>query len=297
MNKRFTNKTEGVITTTDFHSRANRIAYWIMFGLLVVLFVICVFPVVWVIVSAFKDKAEFYSVPATIIPRSFNPEKIIEVFKQLNFGRYYLNTIILALGTLLFTIIINGLGGYVLARVRPKGYKFVFTLIFWTMLMPTSINLIPLYMSFAKLPVLNISLLNTYFPMWFMAGANCFDILLFRSFFNSLPIEYDEAAAIDGCSRLKTLFLIDLPLCTPIIITISIFAVNGALGDFFWPYLVIKKSELYPFAVQLYQLNEAGYEEDKYMVALFLAMIPSLVIFGAFSRKIMGGMNLGGVKG
>lgn len=296
-NNRFSEKSVGLLTTTDFYSKGSRVFYWGMFSLLMLMCAACILPVLWVIASAFKDVEEFYSIPATIIPRSFNPGKLVEVFKSLNFGRYYLNTIILAVGTLVFTIVINGLGGYVLSRIKPKGHKFIFTLIFWTMLMPTSVNLIPLYMSFVDLPIFNISLINTYFPMWFMAGANCFDILLFRTFFNSLPKEYDEAAAIDGCGRLQTLFRIILPLCKPIILTVTIFAINGSLGSFFWPYLVIKRTELMPFAVQLYQLSMSGCSEDKYMVALFLAMIPSLIVFAVFSRKIMGGITIGGVKG
>lgn len=297
MSRRLQEKTVGLLTTTDFYKRSNRIFYWTMFAILVVLLSICVLPVIWVVLSAFKDIEEFYSVPITIIPRSFNPGKIAEVFNTLNFGKYYLNTLVYAAGMWAFSIVFNGLGGYVLSRVRPKGYNFVFLLIFWTMMMPSAVNLIPLYMSFVDLPILHVNLMNTYLPMWIMAGANCFNVLLFRSFFNSLPKEYDEAAAIDGCTKLQTLIKIILPLCKPIIITVSIFTINGALGDFFWPYLIVKKAELLPFAVQIYQMSLSGVAEDVYMVALFLAMIPSLIVFALFSRKIMGGVNVGGIKG
>lgn len=297
MNRKLLDKSTGLLTGSDFYDRKNCVFYWLMFAVLLVIVAVCILPVLWVIVSAFKNTEEFYSIPITIIPRSFNPGKIAEVFKTLNFGRYYLNTLIYAIGYLAFTLVFNGLGGYVLSRVKPKGYNFVFLLIFWTMMMPTAVNLIPLYMSFVDLPILHINLMNTYWPMWIMAGANCFDILLFRSFFNTLPKEYDEAAAIDGCTKLQTLFKVILPLCTPIVITVSIFSINGAIGDFFWPYLIIKKSELMPFAVQLYQMGQAGVAEDVYMVALLLAMIPSIVIFALFSRKIMGGINVGGIKG
>lgn len=297
MNRKLLDKNTGLLTGSDFYDRKNRIFYWSMFAILLILVAVCILPILWVVVSAFKDTEEFYSIPPKLIPRSFNPEKLVEVFKTLNFGRYYLNTLIYATGYLAFTLIFNGLGGYVLSRVKPRGYNFVFLLIFWTMMMPTAVNLIPLYMSFVDLPILHINLMNTYWPMWIMAGANCFDILLFRSFFNSLPKEYDEAAAIDGCTKLQTLFKVILPLCTPIIITVSIFAINGAIGDFFWPYLIIKKTEVMTFAVQLYQMSLAGVAEDVYMIALFLAMIPSLIVFVLFSRKIMGGINVGGIKG
>ena len=297
MNRKLQDKNIGLLTSTDFYKRGNRIFYWVMFTFLLLMLMVCVLPIVWVVMSAFKDTAEFYSVPITIIPRTFNPGKVLEVFNTLNFGKYYANTLVYALGIWISTILFNGLGGYVLSKIQPKGYNFVFLLIFWTMMMPTSINLIPLYMSFVKLPVLNISLMNTYLPMWIMAGANCFNILLFRSFFNSLPKEYNEAAAIDGCGKLMTFFRIILPLCSPIIITVSIFSINGALGEFFWPSLIIKKQDIQPFALQLYQMSQAGCAEDIYMVALFLAMIPSLVIFALFSRKIMGGIAIGGIKG
>ena len=121
--------------------------------------------------------------------------------------------------------------------------------------------------------------------------------MLFKNFFDTIDMALVEAARIDGCNDFKIFTRIMLPLSVPIIATVSIFTVNGAWGNFFWPFLLLKNTEIQTVSVELYNLKQSGYAMDKYMVALLLSIIPPSIIFVLFQRHIMGGINIGGVKG
>ena len=121
---------------------------------------------------------------------------------------YYYNSLVIIIGNLIFCLFFNGILGYVLSRLRPKGYKLAFLMIFWTMLVPHSMNMVPLYMSFVEVPLLKINLINTYLPLFIMAGANAYEALLFKNFFDGIPDSYVEAAKIDGCTNLGIFFKI-----------------------------------------------------------------------------------------
>ena len=293
----FEKKTAGILTTVDLKSARARILYWSMFAFLVLASAVCLFPPLWVMLSSFKDMKEFLQIPPTIIPRSFHPEKLPEVWRTLNFSTSYANSLYMAAGELFFAVVVNGLVGYVISRLRPKGYKVIFTVILWTLMMPTSISMVPLFMMFVNVPYVGINLTNTFWPMWMMAGANAFNILIFKNFFDSISMSYLESARIDGCSNFGIFARIILPLSRPIIMVVSIFTVNSSWESFLWPYLVLKAPNLHTVAVKLFVYKSSGLAIDQYMMLLLLAIIPPVVIFIIFQKYIMGGFTVGGIKG
>ncbi|MEG1441978.1 MAG: carbohydrate ABC transporter permease [Oscillospiraceae bacterium] len=295
--KAFEKKLSGAVTSMDFKKRSVRIGYWLMILVLVFVSAICLFPPVWVLLSSFKDVSEFLQVPPTIFPKSFHPEKIAYVWDMLNFGKYYMNSVYLAIGELVFCVVFNGLVGYVLSRLKPKGTTLILTLILWTMMLPTSVSMVPLFMSFVDVPYLHINLTNTFLPMWMMAGANAFYVLLFKNFFDSIPMSYVEAARLDGCTNFGIFYRIILPLSKSIIMVVSIFSVNASWENFFWPYLVLKDTNLYTVAVKIFQLKTTNFAIDEYMVVLLLSIIPPAVIFLIFQNYMSSDFAMGGVKG
>lgn len=286
----------GILNDMDMHHIKYKIVYACMIAALALICVITIFPTLWIFMSAFKDTKEFLRVPPTIIPQSFEPRKVAEVWGMVRFGKYLANSGAIIIGTWFCAVVFNGMAGYVFAKIKPLGSGLVYKLIFFTMLMPTSMNMIPLYVEFTNFPIGGINLTNTYIPIWLMSAISAFDILLFRSFFMSISTSIVEAARIDGSSDIGIFAKIILPLSRPIIAVISIFAVNGAWGNFFWPFLVLKKEELQPVAVMLYKM-QPQLSADKYMVLMMFSTIPPLAIFLVLSKHIIGGINLGGVKG
>ena len=162
--------------------------------------------------------------------------------------------------------------------------------------MPSAGSMVITFAGFVEVPILGISLINTHIPMWLQAGANAFYVLLFKSYFDSIDKAYMEAARIDGCTDIGIFFRIIVPLSVPLITTIMIFTVNGSWGSFLWPSLVIKDIDLQPVA-QVVSGMRSGATEDRYMMALLIMMIVPITIFLFFKKKIMGGFNLGGIKG
>lgn len=289
----------GIISKFDMQNPSVKVLYGLIWFFLILAVLLCFVPPLWCMTSALKDSREFFSVPATIIPRSFHPEKLWETWEMLNFGQAYLNTVIVLCGSLVMSLVCNGMMGYVLSRLRPRGYKLVLSLVLWTLMLPQSVSQVPLFKNFLSLPILGINITESYLPMWLLAGANAFYVLIFKSFFDSIPQSLIEAARLDGCTNLGIFFRVMLPLSKPVLMVIAIFTINASWSDFFWPYLVLgSRSELYTVMVKIfYMAGSSGYSEDIQVVALIFTIIPPTILFLFFQRYIMSGFTLSGIKG
>lgn len=177
----------GIISKFDMQNPSVKVLYGLIWFFLILAVLLCFVPPLWCMTSALKDSREFFSVPATIIPRSFHPEKLWETWEMLNFGQAYINTVIVLCGSLVMSLVCNGMMGYVLSRLRPRGYKLVLSLVLWTLMLPQSVSQVPLFKNFLSLPILGINITESYLPMWLLAGANAFYVLIFKSFFDSIP--------------------------------------------------------------------------------------------------------------
>ena len=291
-------KTEGLLNWSDLRQPSGRIIYTVMLILLIILSLVCLIPVLWMFVSAFKTTQEMYAIPPKLLPSSIDLSRIAEVWKTAHIGNYALNSLWIIIGCLAFDIVFNGLAGYVLSRIKPFGTNLLNTLLFWTMMLP-GISMVPLYMTFADFPIIHANLMGSFLPLWLMSATNAFNIFLFRNFFNSIPMGYIEAARIDGCSNLRAFFSIILPLSAPIISVVTIFSVIGSWGNFFWPYLILGDTGKEPVSIMLYNLTATNspFQDNDRMLIMMLAALPSIIIYAIFSKRIMGGLNMSGIKG
>jgi len=294
--KVFSEKNLGIISNIELKQTKYKILYWSIFTILVFISIISFLPSIWVLLSGFKDVKEIYRIPSSFFPKEIRLSKLVEVWKLLNFTQSYIATFMITIGDLIFCLTFPALGGYVLSKLKPRGTKLIMTLLLWTMMMPGQIRTVPLFMIFNRFPIFHFSLLDTYWPLWMMAGANIFDTLLFKSFFDSIPFSYIEAARIDGCSDVKTFAKIILPLSKPVIIVVSIFSVNNSWSSFLWPLLILKTERLIPITVKIFRMTNE-YQLDHYMLALIFSIIPPVIIYLIFQNQILGGISLGGIKG
>lgn len=291
------NMDKGILTNSDMKKKKYKILYAAIFIVMLVYCLISVLPVVWIMLSGFKDVKEMYAVPATFLPKKIDLSKLARVWSELKFYKYYGNTFIMAIGCVVFNIVVSGLAGYVLSRLKPKGTKVLLAMIFWIMLIPGTMSTVPLYMEFKSMPIIGVNLLETYWPVWLMSAANAFNIILFKNSFDGISNSLVEAAWIDGASNIIIFFKIVIPLSMPVFIVVATFTFNGSIGNFFWPYLTISAKEKMVLGVQLYKMKSSTYTIDYQMLALLFSVIPQVVIFAIFQRQIMGGVNIGGVKG
>ena len=291
------NMDKGILTNSDMKNPKYKALYAVMMILMIIYCLVSVLPVVWIMLSGFKDVKEMYAVPATFLPKKIDLSKLGKVWNELKFYKYYGNTFIMAIGAVVSNIVVSGLAGYVLSRLKPKGTKIMLAIIFWIMLIPGTMSTVPLYMEFKSMPLIGINLLETYWPIWLMSAANAFNIILFKNFFDGISNALIEAAWIDGATNMKIFFRIIIPLSTPVFIVVAMFTFNGQIGNFFWPYLLISSKEKTVLGVQLYKMKSSTYTMDYQMLALLFSVIPQVVIFAIFQKQIMGGVNIGGVKG
>jgi len=282
----------GVIREYDLHSPRVRAGYGAILLLCGLMVVISVFPLIWVILAGFKDLKEFVS-SVSIFPRSLSPQPFVTTWNQLGIARNYLNSLISVLGSVACALIFNGLLGYGLGILKPKGSVWVRRLVMLSLLMPPTISIVPLFMNIQKL-----HMGNSFIPLWLSYGANAMYVILFMQFFETLPRSIIEASRIDGCTQLKTFFHIVLPLSRPICAVVSIFAVNAAWSDFLLPYLVLRGGELQTVMVRLFVFStEQTVNADTMMRAVVFSMIPPIILFFIFQKQLTENAVSVGIKG
>ncbi|MBE7060478.1 MAG: carbohydrate ABC transporter permease [Ruminococcaceae bacterium] len=308
--KKFSSKQAGILNQSDLKTKKGKALYWTMFTILVAVCIITLFPVLWMVLTAFKSSQEMYS-SVSLIPENFSfsgaSEHIADSWDKLKLGRSMINTLIVSIGNVIVNIFVCGLAGYVLSKFKVRGTKLVFTLVIWTMMMPSIVRTVPTYMSYISFPfiiddgvnsVTNMNILNTYWPIWIGSAANSFNIILFKNNFDTISTSIMEAAMIDGCSNFKIFTRIMLPIALPVVVYVSIGALSSAWADYFTPYIVLKDAELMTTPAKVFMMkNDKGITANIYMMGLMFASIPSFIIFCVFQKWIMGGISLGGVKG
>lgn len=290
-------KENGVICASELNTwNSKRVAFILINIIVIIIALVMLIPIIWMCLSAFKDTQEFLQKPATIFPKHIEFGKIARVWKNTQMSSAILNTVIMTGGCIISNLVVSCLAGFSLSKLKPAGWKIISKIIFIMLLIPMSMSTVPLFMFFIDLPIIHISLKNTFVPMWIMSGINVFNILMVKSFFDGIPESYVEAAQIDGASNMKIFTRIMLPLSLPLLATLAIFAFTVNWGQFFWPMLVIDKQELMPVGLKIYLLKK-DLPIDEYMMALLLAVLPIMIVFILLQKNIMKGVAIGGVKG
>ena len=282
----------GVIREYDMHSASVKVGYGFILFCCAIMVILSVFPLVWVVLAGFKDLKEFVS-STSIIPQSFSFEPFATTWSQLGIAKNYLNSLIFVAGSVVCALLFDGLLGYGIGILKPKGYNVVKRLVMFSLLMPTTISIVPLFMN-----IQNLGLGNSFLPLWLSYGANAMYVILFVQFFESLPASIIEASRIDGCSQLQTFFQIVLPLSKPICAVIAIFAVNASWSDFLLPYLVLRGGTLQTVMVRLFVFStEQTVNADTMMRSVVFSMIPPIILFFIFQKQLMENAVSVGIKG
>ena len=282
----------GVIRNYDMHSIPVRIGYAVIYILCIIMVVFAVFPLIWVVLAGFKDLKEFMS-STQITPQSFSLAPFLKTWSQLGLAKNYLNSLIMVAGCVICALLFNGLLGYGLAILKPKGYGVVKKLVLFSLLVPATISIVPLFMNIQRL-----HMGNSFLPLWLSYGANAMYVVLFIQFFESLPQSMIEASRIDGCTPLQTFFHIVLPLSKPIVAVITIFAINASWSDFLLPYLVLRGGQLQTVMVRLFVFStEQTVNADTMMRSVVFSMIPPIILFVIFQKQLTENNVSVGVKG
>ena len=188
----------GILTNSDMKQKKYVILYAAMFTALVVIAMVNIIPILWVLLSGFKDVQELYALPIKFLPEHIDLTKLVKVWNEMEFSSTYFATFIMTTGCVIFDVVICGLAGYVLSRLKPPGTKISLKLLFLLILLPGTMRTVPLYMIFRNFPIFHINMTESFLPIWLMAAANPFNIILFKNSFDGISKSLVEAAKIDG---------------------------------------------------------------------------------------------------
>lgn len=289
------NKREGIVNFSDYKKLRYRILYFVSLFVLFLAVTIAISPVLWLFITSFKSTDELYQIPYQLFPKNFDLNKIVEVWNSINFGRYYLNSLIVVIGAVVCSVVFNGLLAYVIGIIKPWGYKVVNSLILLSYMIPAVASMVPLSVNITRL-----GLINSYLPLWFVFGANAYYFVIFKNYFSSIPKVLFEAARIDGCSDFGIFFRIIFPLSKPIVGVIAIFTTTAAWSDFLLPRIVLKADPLYTVMVKIYEIHDnlatSNFGPDRLLMLLIISIIPQIILFTIFQKQITMSVALSGMK-
>lgn len=250
-----------------------------------------VFPFAWMLLSSFKEYREILSFD--IWPTRFTLANYIEVLTHTAFPRWFLNSVVVAVGTTSSVLFFCALVGYVLAKLRFPGKNVIFVLILSTLMVPTEMLVIPWFVMSA-----DFGWVNTYWGLMFPGLIPGFGVFLMRQFFQTLPSDLFDAGRMDGVSEFGLFWRIGLPLVGPGLGALGIFAFIGNWNAFLWPLIVGQSATMRTIPVGISNFSgEAATQWNLIMSASALAIVPVLIVFFVFQRQIIEGVVLTGVKG
>ncbi|MFD9076835.1 carbohydrate ABC transporter permease [Streptomyces lasiicapitis] len=289
--------TRTLISPAQLARPHGKFLYWTAFVLVLVVFtLVFIGPLYWMVTSGLKSPQEFAQTPPTLVPKDAHPGNYADAWGVMDLARLLGNTLYYALGALAFQLVFDVAAAYSLSKLRPVLGNVILGAMLVTLMIPATVLVVPQYLTVLDVPIVERNLVNSPWVIWLPSVTNAFNIFLLKRFFDSIPRELLDAAAIDGASPLRTLRSVVLPISRPILGVVSIFAVVGVWKDFLWPMLTLPDPGKQTINVGIYSLA-ASVTENWLLAALVIASLPTLVIFLVFQRHIMSGLTAGSLKG
>lgn len=280
-------------------SLKKRAGKFAVYFVLIFVSIVMLYPMLWLLGASFKSNADIHS-SVWFMPSSLSWQPYINGWRtgsEYTMGHYFINTFKLVIPTVAFTIVSSVLTAYGFARFEFPYKKLLFSLLIATMLLPTVILRIPQYVMWGGFRVL-----DTYLPLvvpHLFAADGVFVFLLIQ-FFRSIPMELDEAARIDGCTRFKTLCEILVPVIRPGVVSIGLFSFMWSMNDFLGPLIYVSSVRKYPVTIALRMSMDAtgaGYDENQIIAMSIITLIPSIVVFALGQKQFVAGLTAGSIKG
>jgi len=269
--------------------------YTIRAILLTTILIIIVFPFAWLFISSLKSTQEIFSLPITYWPRNPTFENYLEIFRIGNFGRYVFNSSLTSITGAGLAVVAALMAAYVLSRFKFKLRKYVIAFYLLTQMLPAFVGLMPLYGMLSSWGMIDrlqtLILIN-------MASLIPFSCITLMGFYQSVPVQIEEAALIDGATRLKTLILVVLPVILPGMAAVFIFGFVQAWNNLFAPVLYMNRSSNYTIPVALNMMvltNEIRWAELS--AGSVVAILPTIIMFGFVQKYVASGLVAGAVKG
>ncbi len=256
--------------------------------------VVFLVPFYWMFATALKGSEQLFQLPPAWVPKPLVWENFAQVFEEVPFGRFLTNSVVLVVWNVVGQVISCTLIAYGFARLRFPGRDALFLVLLATLMVPRQVTLVPQFILFAKL-----GWVNTYLPLILPAFTGSpFLIFLMRQYMMTIPLDLDEAATIDGASRLQILRHVIMPISVPALILVAVFTFTDVWNDFMGPLIYLNDPE--KFTVSLGLSFFQGAKETSWhllMAGSLMSMIPPMILFFLAQKRLLGGLAATGLKG
>jgi ABC-type glycerol-3-phosphate transport system permease component len=280
--------------TTQRTSPKDRNARVLTYGFLLVFLVYSMTPLGWMLATSFKPEEQTKEYPPRLIPKTVTLENYHRVLTQTMMPRFLLNSLILSGGTMVAVLGLASLAGYGFSRYRFPGKHFIFLAMLASVMISGISVIVPLYVMFLRL-----GLLNTYWPLLciYVTQALPISVWLLKAYFDTIPLELDESALIDGCTRIQVLRRVILPTSKPGLVAAALYTFVVVWREFIIAATFVAKENLKTMPVGIYMFfTELGIEWGKLGAASMLVAIPPIILFFTFQRWFNPGAVTGALK-
>lgn len=264
-------------------------------AVLVVFLLFILFPIYWCLATSFKHSAEITSKVVTYWPKEFTFENYVNAWNNSGFSTYFKNSMYIAVFGVVFIVLVSILTGYALDRFEFKGKGVFMLVLLCTQFIPGAMLITPIFIIFKNIGLLNnlfaLVLVNTtfHFP---------FNSILMRGFVHGIDYTIEEAAQIDGCSRMGAIIRVVLPLLKPGVATIAAYGFISCWNEFLFSFMFISKQKLLTLPVGLKSLvGEFTINYGQLAAGAIIAVVPTLILFSYVQKNLVGGLSSGAVKG
>lgn len=270
--------------------RPGRIALYLLAAVAVV---VLAGPLLWMVSSSLKTQGDALAVPPPLIPDPIRWANYLDVFTQVPFARYLLNSFFVATVVTVVALLFHSMAAYSLARLDYPGRNVIFLAILATLMIPFTTIVVPLFIVIDA-----FGWVDTYRALIIPMIPHAFGIFLLRQFYLGLPRDLEEAAIVDGASLIQVYRRVILPLSRPILAALGIFFFLANWNNFLWPLIVTQSSDKWVIQLGIQQFTgEHSTQFNLIMAASTVAALPTLVLFFVLQRRLIEGIKLTGLKG
>jgi multiple sugar transport system permease protein len=254
----------------------------------------CLMPLLFSLKTSLEPARFAFQVPTFSLNEPSLDHYIDVIQRQdLMLPNWFFNSLLVSFSIVVFQLLIVATAAYAFARLTFPGRNFLFLAFLFTMMVPSQVTMIPVYTT-----IRDLKLLDSYLGLILPAMANVFGLFMIRQFFLGIPKDFEEAAMIDGAGRWRTFFVVMLPQVKAGLVALGILTFLGSWNDLFWPLIIMNKLEMRTLPVGLTVLNGTYATERALVLAgAFFAIVPALVLYGIFQKRIIQGSMLSGLGG
>lgn len=266
-------------------------------SLILMLFFLVIFgfPLYWIIVTAFKQPSEVFSLVPNWLPENWTLENFVEVFNIVPFGHYYFNTAVFVFGLLAIQLVTVTLAAYAFARMKFKFKNTLFMILLVQLMIAPQTLIVPNYLTVSWL-----GLLDTKIAIGLPYVASAIGVFLLRQGFATIPKELEEAATIDGCGTIRFMLFVAIPLLKPTYLAFTLISITYHWNEFFWPLIVTNSVKARTLTVGLAMLAESSESAAAWtllMAATLLVILPLIIFFAIFQKTFISSFMQSGMKG